>query len=220
MGKSWVVIIVAMSLLGLTACTVRQGDELYESYPEMSVSSTPLPPLPVLAEEKPYETLIYEQVKLSYEDVGLTLSSQDWEGLQTYICDDLAAGGAGEWTLESATILPDASQRDLTYEALAAATLEECPSLEPPKVQSTQSSMVIAMSYMYLYDQSKRRAQYNEALLDYQSRYGVNVSSLLQDASISLPGGSGGRSVRCEDGTFSQSGGKQGACSWHGGIDK
>lgn len=29
----------------------------------------------------------------------------------------------------------------------------------------------------------------------------------------------GGTGVRCEDGTWSTSGGQQGACSWHGGVD-
>ena len=32
-------------------------------------------------------------------------------------------------------------------------------------------------------------------------------------------GDGGGYRVRCEDGTYSNAGGVQGACSWHGGVD-
>lgn len=61
--------------------------------------------------------------------------------------------------------------------------------------------------------------QYIDDVSAYGRRYHVDVSYLL--AAVPLSSGSSGGSgynVTCADGWVSSSGGKQGACSHHGGI--
>lgn len=159
-----------------------------------------------------------------YEQRGIEITTSEWKGLAAYICSDLETGGAGRWLSPAGQAAPAELQQELTDLSVDGATLAQCPDLVPEQPPGTYSTSNISADIPLLqsvaimedgYEYEQLLAEYEYELLAYGQKYGVDVSPYLEHSTGST--GSGYRVV-CADGSVSHSGGKQGACSHHGGL--
>jgi hypothetical protein len=206
------------------------SDRVPPSTSAPSPSPTPgrsIPPIPT------HPQIVYKTLKETVAGIvlarskqhGLEITSADWSGLSDFICKDLASGGRGLYTPNAAKTLPAKSQSELADLYLDGATQGQCTNAKRPApppgsyyASDISAALPMAMEADTLasqIDYSRRVAQYDRDLTEYGIRYGVDVRPLL-DADD--PGSGTGYSVTCADGTVSSSGGKQGACSHHGGV--
>lgn len=217
----------ATAATAATATTASPPPELTEpAAPPVVSTPYPLPPLPELP-AMPLTTVaeIVEGVVIArYEQRGVAITLTEWQDLSDYICSDLAAGGSGRWLNDAGRTAPAEVQQELADLNLDGATLSQCSDLEPelpPGAYSTSNisadlpllQSVAVMEDGYEYEQLL--SEYEADLMAYGRQYDVDVSGLLPSSTGST--GSGYRTV-CADGSVSNSGGRQGACSHHGGL--
>ena len=169
------------------------------------------------------DRLLYEQIEPKYRSAGLTLSFSDWENLGDTICIDVRAGGDGFYTVGDVQNVPESTQADLAETAYILLALACDPSIDESYFESMSEVQVrIAPEYSSRLaaagihmpaaaeDQDSVREPRNEA-----------PYSRPQDYDYQPPSRSGGGyRVACRDGSFSNAGGRQGACSSHGGVSK
>ena len=172
-------------------------------------------------------TQIVEGIVLTRsEKLGAALDASEWRNLSSIICSNLAAGGSGLYLSKTAAALPAKDQWKLTDLYLDAAVEGTCESAQkpPPSVgMSYTSNMQVDVYTDLTSSQMAEDREYQQLLIQYITdvrtygrTYRVDVSHLV----AAVPGGSGasGHNVTCADGSVSSSGGKQGACSHHGGV--
>ncbi|WP_461171972.1 hypothetical protein M1D93_13160 [Arthrobacter sp. Z1-9] len=178
---------------------------------------------------KSLETVVEEIVLKWSADKGAVLGSLEWESLRTQICSSLAAGESSFYLSDAAAALPSEEQWQFVDIYLEGATEATCPGAKKPKAPAGlyyQSDMHFAVTAGLMIALDENDDEYHDLLMQYIDdvsaygrRYHVDVSYLL--AAVPLSSGSSGGSgynVTCADGWVSSSGGKQGACSHHGGI--
>lgn len=192
----------------------------------------PPPPLPQRPAGKSLAQIVEGIVLTRSEKLGAVLGPSEWQNLSSTICTDLAAGRSGLFLSNAATKLPPEAQWDLTDLYLDGAVEGTCTSAKkppPPAGRHYSSDMLLSVAYSLNDDLWSNDREYQRLLSDYIDdlsaygrRYHVDVSGLM----AAIPGSTGGSSgsggsgydVVCSDGWVSSSGGKQGACSHHGGI--
>lgn len=194
---------------------------------------TPPPPAPPKRPEGRSLAQIVERIVLTRsEDRGAVLDSAEWQNLSATICSDLAAGGTGLFLSHAATDLPAEDQWDLTDLYLDGAIEGTCTSAKKPPAPAGmyyQSDMSMSLVYGLTGEIQKSDIEYQRLLTQYIKdvtayglRYNEDVRHLLAAVPASSGGSSGsggsGYNVVCADGWVSSSGGKQGACSHHGGV--
>ncbi|MDP9694445.1 UNVERIFIED_ORG: hypothetical protein J2X79_002004 [Arthrobacter globiformis] len=166
-----------------------------------------------------------EQVVIArYKQQGLEITPAEWQSLSSAICDDLAAGGTGRLLSDVSKAATATIQQEIADLNVDGATLSGCLDLKPKLPTGVYSTSDLRddlprLTWVaYMSDEieySRLLTSYIEAVGEYGRRYDVDVSDLL----ASVPGsGGGGYSTVCADGWVSSSGGKQGACSHHGGL--
>lgn len=236
-------LLVAAAVGGLVACAPSGYSGTSASVDTVSAAAVPstaptvhaIPPPPPPPDRPPLKTtaeLIERMVLYSSKTSGAVLTSLEWQDFSDYICNDLAAGGAGLFTPESANGLTEAAKLDLSTMYLDGAIKGNCttavtPPAPPGVVYKTDFSLALPTAIRGEFTNndiaySKLLRAYMQELVAYGTEYHVDVSGLL-DALPNPFGGSGGGGssgypVTCADGWVSQSGGRQGACSHHGGI--
>ncbi|BCW78878.1 DUF3761 domain-containing protein [Arthrobacter sp. NicSoilC5] len=161
------------------------------------------------------------------KQLGAPLDETEWKSLSSTICSNLTAGGSGLFLSQSAAALPESKQWALTDLYLEGATEGKClGSKKPPAPQGNYYGSDIGWNIIYATGADLGRVdleyrnslmRYEEELVTYGRRYNVDVSLRLAAVDAYLQGGSGNSAV-CADGWVSSSGGKQGACSHHGGL--
>lgn len=189
------------------------------------------------------EQLVLERMQLHYSGVGLQLSEADWDDLSGTVCDDMRAAGSGYYTTGDISTLTD-EEADRIAEAAWSALAFQC---YPDSYQFTDSQMDAAVSFnASIAVEAVPRAEalgldLGEPSVTTGGTAGGGITGYAGDSSgygprnysgggytnytpqytSPYPGGGstgGGYRVQCSDGSFSNSGGKQGACSHHGGV--
>jgi hypothetical protein len=191
----------------------------------------PPPPIPSRPAVKSLEAIVEGIVLAGSKQPGATLDAAEWKTLRSTICADLAKGGAGLFLSQSSTALSDDKKWALSDLFLEGAIEGTCTSAnKPPAPQGRYYSAGIGWSIIYSMkaDLGDTDLKYNQLLLKYADdivaygqRYNVDVTGLLAVIQAVLTSGSDtgfGGTVRCSDGWVSSSGGQQGACPHHGGV--
>lgn len=231
--------LTASVVLAITGCSSPE-DVTAASVPQKanvaSVATSPprstIPPPPILPKRpagKSLETIVEEIVLKRSADKGAVLGPLEWNSLRTQICGALAAGDPSFYLSDAAAALPNEEQWQLVDLYLNGATEGTCPDAKKPTAPAglyyrSDMNFAVTAGLMIALDESDEEyhdllMQYIDNVSAYGRRYHVDVSYLL--AAVPLSSGSSGGSgynVTCADGWVSSSGGKQGACSHHGGI--
>lgn len=194
--------------------------------PAAKVTLPPLPAPPVRPRAKTTAERVQAVIFRQSTELGVELTSSEWSNLSEYICNDRSNGGQGLWTPEAAGSLAPEDQNRVAELYLDGAILSNCPEAEGlAKWKSNYYGSPLSASLAYSelselqssdHEYQMKLLKYNQELIDYSQKHHVDTSSLQP----LLQGGGSGYRVRCNDGTVSQSGGKQGACSHHGGVNR
>ena len=228
-----VAVLAAIMVLPVTACTPSGGSTATTvAAPESSAVSTlnpsipPPPPLPKPPAGKSRAQIVEGIVLTRSKKLGAALDASEWRNLSSTICRDLAAGGTGLYLSKTAAALPAKDQWEFADLYLDGALEGTCQSAEKPApppsryygshMQAEVYSELTTSLIVEEYESRRLLNQYVQDVRAYGRTYGVDVSHLL----ATVPGGSrgSGYDVVCADGWVSSSGGKQGACSHHGGV--
>lgn len=226
---------IALGIVGCSSPTGATKPAVQSKAHEGSVATAPprstVPPPPVLPKRpagKSLESIVEEIVLKRSATAGALIGSSEWKSLRDQICSALAAGDSTFYLSDAAAALPNEEQWQFVDLYLEGATEGTCPAAKKPKAPAGlyyQSDMHLAVTAGLMIALNEAEEQYYDLLMQYiddvsayGSRYHVDVSYLL--AAVPLGSGSSGSgyNVTCADGWVSSSGGKQGACSHHGGI--
>lgn len=142
---------LAALTVALTACsqpttassvitTMRPSVSAYTEVTPLARPTRP-PPLPARPVTTPSE-LIEEVVIVRYKQQGIVITPTEWQGLSSYICDDLAAGGTGRWLNDASKAATTAVQQEIADLNVDGATLSGCPDLKPKLPQGVYSSRI------------------------------------------------------------------------------
>lgn len=226
---AWVAIILVLVLLVFVLVPMTTGSSSYDAPSKAAATSsqfdaeafaealnesrpkTNAPMAPSLApaqtmgsSEVSAEVLSRKYATMRYQANGLEAPSEsDFKSIAVVICEDLQNGDDGRRYYLAHDIPGPDSKAAAVAEALnyAYATTNACHLTSAFDLGNTVRSR----------------------LLDYVDE---NSIATVPARSFTLPPSaprpyipSTGGSVRCNDGSYSSAGGKQGACSWHGGVD-
>ena len=192
--------------------------------PTRTVSRPPLPTPPVMPRVKTQGERVEVLVLKGSANLGVELTSDEWQDLSLYICDDLSKGGHGRWTPDAAKTLSPGDQNKLADLNLDGAILSDCPDaqgLPEWKSHYLGSPLSASLAYSDASERQSRELEYQKMLLNYDRKvieYGRKYHVDTTFRRPQIQGGRSGYTVTCNDGSVSQSGGKQGACSHHGGV--
>lgn len=158
---------------------------------------------------------MFETVRADYRTYGLALSRVDYDRLSDDVCKDMQTGGGGYFTIGDVSRLSKSGKESLARSMWLVFALSCYPDAY---VHSDADMEAIADSMMEHYPEYQRRLQAAGLSLSESAPSATYAGS---GSGYSGTGSSGsGYSTMCKDGTMSQSGGKRGACSWHGGVSK
>ncbi|ALE93758.1 hypothetical protein AOC05_17855 [Arthrobacter alpinus] len=223
------VLLMAMALTGCSSTSRLGVDPTARTRVTAQPAKVALPPLPSPPARPSTRTRAERVEELVLEksaSIGVKITSVEWHNLSEYICGDLSKGGTGRWTPNAARVLSPENQQKLADLNLDGAILSDCPDAKGlPEWKSSYFGSPLSASLAYSESSERQSADnayrqrilnYDREIVQYGKTYGVDISSLRP----LLEGASSGYSATCRDGTVSQSGGKQGACSHHGGVNK
>lgn len=237
-----IAVLAAGTLLPVVACTPGSSSYSGLSSPtasthESPVTSTPsqpeIPPPPALPQrpaDDTVEEIIEAAVLAQSRNHGAAITSAEWRDLRSTICKNLAEGGTGLYLSQAANALPLQDQwpvTDLYLDGAISGTCTAATKPPPPTGLSYLSDLDFGIHYRILASYRVNDIKYDELIAkyikdvrDYGRLYDVDVSYLLDTAPefSRSSGSSSGYNVVCADGWVSSSGGKQGACSHHGGT--
>lgn len=178
------------------------------------------------------DDLSYERVSAKYKTYGLSLSKTAYDSLSEVVCKDMQKGGPGYYTSGDVSRLSSSGQETLARAMWLAFAFSCYPN---SYVHSKEDIDAIAQVMVDDFPEYQRRmkaagltlpssapsAPYSGSGQSYSSSgsSGSGSSSAYGGYSGSTSSGSG-YSVTCGDGSISGSGGKQGACSHHGGVSR
>lgn len=181
---------------------------------EVTPSSTPAPSAKKTSLEV-MDEMMFERVRSDYKAAGLSLDQASWDRLSTGICTDMRNRGPGSFTIGDVSSIAETKRQSLARSAW----LVFAGSCYPDDYRLSDSDL--------------------DAMVDFMASQVPEYTRRLEAAGLSSPdsgispaysaAGSGdtgtgskssGYATICGDGTLSHAGGKQGACSWHGGVSK
>ncbi len=174
------------------------------------------------------DDLMFETISAEYRAVGVPLDRSDYDRLSDSVCKDMQKRGSGYFTIGDLNRLSESGKEALSrsmWLVLAA-------SCYPDDYLHSDADLDAMVDFL-----AGLAPEYQRRLTAAGLATSAGGSSLYggsnPDASYlsSRPSGSGtggytggssgsGYSTMCNDGTTSHSGGKRGACSWHGGVSK
>lgn len=218
-----------LSIVGCASGTSTEATGAASTLAPTTVSRPvvpPPPPLPSRPAGKSLEEIVAGIVLVRSGQHGALLDESEWSSLSSTICSDLAAGGTGLFLSQSAAALPAEEQWGLVDLYLEGATQGACTDAKKPpapagKYYTSDMGWSVITAIRFDLDETdleymRLLTEYSGDLIQYGQRYNVDVSGLLAAVDVYFSNSAG--SVRCADGWVSSSGGKQGACSHHGGL--
>lgn len=238
--KYWVISVTICLSTALSACSyTTQSEPETARFTDDSSKSTLQSPRNVSGTNNsdepsvsPRMKIAYSEVTSAYEDAGMIAPTRaELDDVSIQICENIETGGDGMY--HHVSLVRDATD-ELFAQALnyAFATATNClPKGNFALGQSMSSALSKALdgsSFDYigvLEDREKELENKEKELEDPLISTNPNGTYEIDYSQLYLPnyGGnsspSGGYPVICSDGSMSSSGGKQGACSWHGGLD-
>lgn len=187
----------AVTLIVVSGCAstaVSQSDTVQRVTQERSASDEEV-------KQAIFEDIVFEYMLARYSEVGATLSRDDWESLRMSVCEDQRVYGEGYFTIGDLDGVSDVDETDLAEAAWAI----QASGCYPDDVELSQQEFDIITATL------------EPIVLEFQERavaagYNTQSSDYVQEPYLQ------GSRVQCMDGTYSNAGGKQGACSWHGGV--
>lgn len=187
------------------------------------------------------DDLMFENLQGKYRAAGVPLDRDSYDELSDGVCKDMQKRGEGYLTIGDVSAVPEATQQllarsawlifafscypenyvhsDADLDAIADSMVEDLPEYQrrmeaaglwSPGSESSTHYNGLDSGYM------------GSRSSDYSGGYaGSSSSGSGYSGGYSGSGSSGsGYSTVCNDGWVSQSGGKRGACSHHGGVSK
>lgn len=169
------------------------------------------------------DDLMFENISAKYRAVAVPLDRSDFDRLRSSVCEDMRQRGSGYFTLGDVSHLSESDK-----EALARSMwLVMAQSCYPADYVHSDTDMYAMIDFLAElapeYDRRLTAAGLASPRPGGSTFYsGSNPESSSSGSGGYTSGGSfgSGYSVMCNDGTVSKSGGKSGACSWHGGVSK
>lgn len=230
----WWSLLASCGVLALSSCANSEPSLVDTTSTASVYKRAEIPPPPALPKKpssKSLELLVEEVVLARSSQLGATLDSTEWRNLRRVICENLAAGGPGLYLSQTANALQSQRQWMFTDLYLDGAIEGTCVTAKKPaappglhyesNVRLSVSGLLQASLLESDIEYRQLLVQYNADVGAYGRRYGVDVSYLLADTSKAgdiSPSSGTGYDVVCADGSSSSSGGRQGACSHHGGL--
>jgi hypothetical protein len=232
-----IAILVATMILPSTACTINKTNTGQTLVVPTTVNAPkpvvpPPPPRPKRPASKSISQIVEGIVRTRSKNLGADLGAPEWQTLSSTICSNLASGGQGLFLSHAAAAMSVEDQWKLADLYLEGAVEGTCTSAKKPPAPAGKhyaSDVGLSVSYGLRADLLANNIEYEQLLakhiddlLAYGRRYDVDVSGLVAtlpgSAGVSSGLGGAGSDVVCSDGWVSSSGGKQGACSHHGGV--
>lgn len=197
----------------------------------------------------PRMTIAYNEVISAYEEVGVSAPSRaELDAVSVSVCDDIKDGGEGRFHHPTLANEPEEVlfAETMNYAFATATTCPPKSNFELGNAMSTALSAALdGDSFRYVasfehwhseveLEQRKQLELEQQRQLELEAQnetekpletrkpdgtYDIDHSQLYLPNYRSKGGSGGGSAVTCADGTTSNSGGSQGACSWHRGID-
>lgn len=230
MTKSWTLSVTICLATALSACEYTT-QEVTEKARHSGSSSEPAQQSPTninIADESnvsPRLATAYNEVVLAYQDAGLVAPTRaELDDVSIQICENIDDGGDGLFHHPS---LVDDSADELFAQALnyAFATATTClPKGNFVLGQSMNNALNDALEgspfdYLGVLEDSEKELEDSLISMNPNGTYDIDYSQLYLPGYGGNGGTSGGYPVTCSDGSISNSGGKQGACSWHNGLN-
>lgn len=169
--------------------------------------------------------MAHQEIINAYDDAGIASPTvAELDDVSVQICLDISTGGDGRFYHPS---LVDNSEDQLLAQAFnyAFATATTCQlksNFELGNFMKIELSEALnGTSFDFRAVLENRLKDLEDPLLTMNSdgTYDIDYSQLYLPGYQGEYSSRGGYPVACSDGSMSHSGGKQGACSWHGGLD-
>ncbi|MFC8521358.1 MULTISPECIES: hypothetical protein [Micrococcaceae] len=172
---------------------------------------------------------MFETVSGKYRAVGVPLDRRDYDRLSDHVCKDMRQRGSGYFTIGDVSRLSE-SGKDALARSMWLVFAQSCYPSDYVHSNADMDAMVNFLAQLAPEYQRRLTAAGLSSSVGAGSLYGGSSPapsypggrSSSSSAVGATTGGSsgGGYSTMCNDGTASKSGGKSGACSWHGGVSK
>lgn len=198
-----------LAILLVTGCSTPSAVDVLS--PQQISQAQPTSSFEVL------DGLMFDALATQYSDVGLSLDKPSFDRLSKAICNDMQQGGAGLYTDGDVAGLTESEKQNLAHTGwliFAQSCYSSGRTLSDAELDSIAEFLFSNM------------AEYSARMEAAGLSTGISESGYKgSPGSGSSGSGSSGRTgsgftVRCNDGSYSNSGGKQGACSHHGGVSK
>jgi hypothetical protein len=159
------------------------------------------------------DEMMFERVRSDYRAAGLSIDQASWDRLAARICADMRNRGPGYFTIGDVTSIAETKRQSLARSGW----LVFAGSCYPDDYRLSDSDLDAMVDFM-----ASQVPEYTRRLEAAGLSSPDSGSSSVYTGSGDTGGGSAGSGYAtvCSDGTLSHAGGKQGACSWHGGISK
>lgn len=181
------------------------------------------------------DEVMFETISAKYATFDVPLDKPTFDQLVNHICSDMRQGGAGYFTSGDVSALSESGKQSLarstwlvmatscypkdfrwsetdledTADFLAALAPEIERRFEAAGLNSSSSSL-----------EPSGLESVGSGSTGYPPGSGAAGGGTGSDVSDSYGSAGSGYTVQCNDGSFSSSGGKRGACSWHGGVSR
>jgi len=175
--------------------------------------------------------LMFEAISDKYGALDVPLDRASYDRLTNDICSDMRQGGLGYFTTGDVSALSESAKQSLarsTWLVMADSCYPKSLRLSEADVNDIAEFLAgLAPEYGRRLEAAGLSTSSSSSTgSDYagsgSTTYGSgSVSNGTGSAGSGSYGSSGaGYTVPCNDGSYSSSGGKRGACSWHGGVSR
>lgn len=166
---------------------------------------------------------MFETVSAKYRAAGVPLTRIDYDHLRGRVCNDMQQRGRGYFTIGDVSRLSE-SGKDTLARSMWLVFAGSC---YPADYVHSDTDMDAMVDFLAQLAPEYQRRLTAAGLASPSSGGGTLYSGSSSGPSSSGSGGytssgssGAGYSTMCSDGSVSKSGGKSGACSWHGGVSK
>lgn len=162
---------------------------------------------------------MFEGLRSDYRAVGVALDRASYDRLSTQVCTEMKSSGPGYFTIGDVSRLSQSDQQSLARSAWLIFAMSCYPDVY--SFSDADMDAMVDLMATQVPEYTRRLEAAGLASPSSGSGSAYTGSSPGAGSGYSSGGSSGsGYSTMCNDGTLSQSGGKRGACSWHGGVSK
>lgn len=214
------------------------ASETYTAAPEYTAAAAREPVEPARQSAPPaaktefeiFDEVMFETISANYAALGVPLDKPAFDRLVNHICSDMRQGGAGYFTTGDVTALSEPQRQSLarsTWLVMNTSCYPKDHRWSEADLKDTASFMADVMPELIRRHKAAGLSFSPPALEPTKQEYVDPGSTDYGSGSTSGTGNhvsgsygspGSGYPVQCNDGSFSSSGGKRGACSWHGGV--